>query len=144
MGLTLRTVLVAAGPAAAIELTDAEVERLGGGKRAAVVVTIGGTSERLRLAVMGGRNLIGLRREVRERMAVAAGSEVDVRIDLDVAPREVTVPDDLAAALAAAGRRDAFDRLAYTHRKEHVAAVTDAKRPETRARRIAATVAALA
>ena len=52
------------------------------------------------------------------------------------APRDVKVPEDLAAALKAAGARSAFDALAYTHRKEHVRAIEDAKKPDTRARRI--------
>jgi len=68
---------------------------------------------------------------------------LDVDLELDTAPRDVEVPDDLAAALDAACARAAFDRLSYTHRKEHVRAVEDAKRPETRRRRIEATVAKL-
>lgn len=143
MGLRLHTEIVPAGPAAAIVLSDADVDALGDGRRAAVRVTIGGVTERLRVAVMGGQIMIGLRRDVRERFGVAAGDVVDVQIDLDDAPREVTVPGDLAAALAAAGVRSAFDAQTYTRRKEAAASVTDAKRPETRARRIAAVVAGL-
>ncbi len=141
MPLIIRTTLEPQGPATAIELTDAQVEELGGGKRAAVRVTIGGRSARLRLAVMGGQNLIGLSKAARAELGVEIGDEVEALIELDTAPREVEVPDDLAAALAAApGAREAFDGLPPSHRKEHVRAILDAKKPETRERRIAACV----
>jgi len=142
MALTIRTVLEPSGPATAVELTDAQVEELGGGKRAAVRVTIGGRSARLRLAVMGGQNLIGLSKAARAELGVEIGDEVEALVELDDAPREIEVPDDLAAALAAVpGAREAFDALAPSHRKEHVRAVLEAKKPETRERRVAAAVA---
>jgi hypothetical protein len=141
VSLRIRTVLPAQGPATAIELTDAQVEDLGGGKRAAVRVTIGDRSARLRLGVMGGRNLIGLSKASRAELGVEIGDTVDALVELDAAEREVDVPDDLAAALDADPRvRAAFDALAFTHRKEHVRAVTEAKQAATRERRIAATV----
>ena len=60
MTLQIHAALVPFGPATAIELTDQQVDELGGGKRAPVVVSIGDRSARLRLAVMNGKNLIGL------------------------------------------------------------------------------------
>ncbi len=54
----------------------------------------------------------------------------------DEAERTVDVPADFAAALADAGLREAFDRLSFSHRREHVAAIVEAKKPQTRARRI--------
>lgn len=143
MTLRIHTVLEPFGPATAIELTDAQVDELGGGKRAAVVVGIGDRAARVRLAVMDGRNVIGLSKAVRA-LGVDIGDEVDATIDLDTAEREVEVPDDLAEALTDAGARAAFDALAYSRRKEIARAVTEAKRPETRERRIAAAVADLA
>ncbi len=63
---------------------------------------------------------------------------------LDTAPRMVAVAADLAAALEADPEvRARCDRLADSHRKEHVRAVEDAKSPATRDRRIAACVAKL-
>lgn len=103
MSLHVRTVLPAHGPATAVELTDAQVEELGGGKRAAVRVSIGERSARLRLAVMGGRNLIGLSKAALEQLGVQIGDEVEVTIDLDAEKRTVAVADDLAAALATVG-----------------------------------------
>ena len=61
---------------------------------------------------------------------------------LDTAPRTVAVPDDLAAAIMAAGVQAKWDQLSYSHQREWVEAVAEAKRPETRARRIAAAVGA--
>ena len=140
MTLQIHTVLAPMGPATALELTDEQVAQLGGGKRAAVVVGIGGRSARVRLGVMGGRNLIGLSKAVRGELGVEIGDEVDATIDLDTAEREVEVPADLAAALDAAGARAAFDALTFTRRKELARGVTEAKRPETRERRVAAAV----
>lgn len=144
MTLQIHTVLEPHGPATALELSDKQVAQLGGGKRAAVLVTIGDRSARLRLAVMGGRNLIGISKANRAALGVEIGDEVDARIELDTAPREVEVPADLAEALAAvSGARAAFDKLPYTHRKEHAQAILEAKKPETRARRIEATLTTL-
>jgi uncharacterized protein YdeI (YjbR/CyaY-like superfamily) len=72
---------------------------------------------------------------------VKGGDTIDVTLELDTAPRIVEVPKDLAAALKKAGARKAFDALAYSHRKEHVRAIEEAKAPETRARRIEKAIA---
>jgi hypothetical protein len=139
--LHVHTVLPKNGPATAIELTDAQVEELGGGKRAAVVVTIAGRTARLRLGVMGGKNLIGMSKASRAELGVEIGDEVDATVALDIAEREIDVPDDLAAALAAEPQvQAAFDALSPSRRKELARAVVDAKRPETREKRIATTL----
>lgn len=136
--LTLTTRLEAKGPAAAIVLTDDQVATLGGGKRAAVRVTIADRTARLRLAVMGGENLIGLSKAARAELAVDTGDEVTATIELDETPREVDVPPELAAALAAdPAAKAAFEGLASSHRKEYAVWVADAKREETRQRRVA-------
>lgn len=140
MTLRIHTVLVPFGPATAIELTDAQVDELGGGKRAAVVVGIGAATARVRLGVMDGKNLIGLSKAVRAQLGVDIGDEVDATVALDTAEREVEVPDDLAAALDAAGLRAAFDALSFSRRKELARGVSEAKRPETRERRVAGVV----
>ena len=126
------------GPATAIVLTDAQVDELGGGKRAPVTVTIGSKTVRLRLAVMGGQNLIGISKANREELGVEIGDTVEATVTLDGAARKVDVPDDVAKALDTARLRKKFDALSFTHQKEHVRAITDAKKPETRAKRIAA------
>src|SRR5436853_2579323 len=94
--------LLARGPAAAVVLDDGQVAAVGeGAKRFPVVATVNGYTWRTSVARMGGESLVGLSRQVRERAGVAAGDTVDVVLLLDREPREVEVPDDLAAALAA-------------------------------------------
>jgi uncharacterized protein YdeI (YjbR/CyaY-like superfamily) len=86
---------------------------------------------------MGGRALLGLNREVREAATVEPGQEVSVELERDDEPRTVEVPSDLAAALDADPVvRETFDGLSYTHRKEYVRWIEEAKRAETRTRRV--------
>jgi hypothetical protein len=130
--------------ATGISVPDEIIEALGGGKRPPVVVTISGHTFRTTIAPMGGQYLLGLNAENRAAAGAAAGDELDVEIALDSAPREITVPDDLAAALNADVKASAtFDALAYTHRKEWVRWVEEAKKPETRQARLVKTVEAL-
>ena len=112
------------------------VDSFGAGKRPPVKVTINGYTYRNTVAVMGGKYMVGVAAEHRTKAKVAGGDTIDVELVLDIAPREVTVPDDLAAALRKAKVLAAFEALAYTYRKEDARAVNEAKAPETRARRI--------
>ena len=90
---------------------------------------------------MGGKFMLPLAKEHRDKAGVKAGDKVEVSLEPDAAPREVAVPKDLAAALKKAGALATFAKLAFTHRKEHVRAIEEAKAPETRARRIEKAVA---
>lgn len=142
--LELKRNLEARGPAGALVLTDEEVTVLGGGKRAAVRVRVGDREAQLRLAVMGGENLIGMSKATRAELGVDIGDELTVAITLDEAPREVTVPDELLAALSSdSAARATFDALPYTARKEFTDWVDGAKRAETRAKRVDETLAML-
>lgn len=140
--LHLTTTLEPRGPAGAIILSDAQVAALGAGTKAfPVVVTIGGRSVPLRLARMGGESLIGFSKAARAEAGVEIGDEVTVAIVAETGERTVEVPDDLATALAATpGAEAAFAALAYTHRKEFVRWVDEAKREQTRADRVTRTV----
>jgi hypothetical protein len=140
--LTLTTTLAKRGPAAAVVLDDGQVEHIGeGAKRFPVRATVNGYSWRTSVTRMRDEFLLGLNREVRQAAGVEAGDTVEVEIALDEAPREAELPDDLAAALAAdAAAQRAYDDLSYTHRNEYARWVSDAKREETRQRRIAETV----
>src|SRR5262245_45225653 len=71
------------------------IEHLGGGKRAPVKVTINGYTYRNTVAVMGGQYMIGVAAEHREKAGVKGGDTIDVRLELDSEPREVSVPADL-------------------------------------------------
>jgi len=134
--MRFETTLLQTGNNTGIELPPAIVEALGGGKRAAVALTVNGYAYRSTIGVMGGKSMIPFSGEHRAASGLKGGEAITVEIALDAAPREVVVPDDLASALEAAGARQAFDRLAFSHRKEHVRAIEDAKTADTRARRI--------
>jgi hypothetical protein len=136
------TVELGGKTATGLQVPDDVVAALGGGKRPPVTVTLGGYAYRTTVAPMGGAFWIPLAAEHREAAGVQAGQEVDVRVELDTAPRETPLPDDLDAALDD-GARAFFDGLAPSHRKEWVRWVEEAKKPETRAARVEKTAAAL-
>ena len=137
--LELTTELVSRGPAAAVVLDDEQVAAIGeGAKRFPVRATVNGYAWRTTVTRMRGEFLLGLNRAVREAAGVEAGDTVDVLIELDTAPPEVEVPEALASALAAdPDAKAAFERLAFTHPKEYARWIEEAKRDETRARRVA-------
>ena len=141
--MEFRTRVVQSGKTATgLQVPDDVVAALGGGKRPPVTVTLGDYGYRTTVAPMGGAFWIPLSAEHRAAAGVQAGQEVDVRVELDTAPRETPLPDDLAAALD----EDAtafFSALAPSHRKEWVRWVEEAKKPETRASRIEKTAEAL-
>jgi len=118
-----------------------DLERVYGRARPPLRVTIRGHTWRTTPGVYGGVAYIGLNKDVRAAAGVDAGDRVRVAIELDTEPRTVTVPDDLQAALADdRDARVAFEKLSYTHRREYVAWIDEAKRSETRARRVAGTI----
>lgn len=129
--------------ATGLPVPAAAVAALGKGKRPPVKVTIGGYTYRSTVAAYGDVFMLPLSQEHRKAVGVQAGDQVEVTLELDQEPRTVDVPDDLAAALAAAGVREAFDGLSYTMRKEHVRQVETAKAEATRTRRITSIVAQL-
>jgi hypothetical protein len=132
--------LEARGSGALVEVPF-DVGEAFGAKRPPVRATINGVTFRSTVAVYGGRYYIGMRRELRDRADVSVGDTVSVEITRDREPRDVEVPDDLALALQK--RRDAqraFEELSFTHRKEWVQWITEAKKDETRRRRIDRTV----
>jgi hypothetical protein len=136
------TIVLGGKTATGIEVPADVVEALAAGKRPPVVVTVAGYTYRTTVAPYTGAYFIPLAAEHREAAGVAAGEEVDVSVTLDTAPREIAVPDDLAAAFDEPARAR-FDALAYTHQKEWVRWVEEAKKPETRAARIEKTVESL-
>jgi hypothetical protein len=137
------TVELGGQTATGLQIPDDVLAALGSGKRPSVRITIGGHTYRTTVASRGGRFLVPLSAENRAAAGVAAGEQVDVEIQADTAPREVTVPADLADALAHdSTAQHFFDALSYTHRKEWVRWIEEAKKPETRKARIAKAVAA--
>ena len=140
--LRITTTLQPRGPAAAVVLDDEQAQEIGeGSKRFPVAATINGYMWRTTVVRMGGEYLVGMNKEVRAGAGVEAGDTVEVAIELDTAPREVEIPEALASALANEPEAlTAFKALSFTHRKEYARAVAEAKRPETRDRRIAQTI----
>lgn len=138
------TILQSGKTAMGFEVPPEAVATLGAGKRPPVTVTINGYTYRNTVAVMGGTFMIGVSAEHRGQARVTAGDVVDVELQLDTAPREVEVPAELAAALAADQAAAAtFEGLSYSNKSWHALQVTGTNNPETRARRIAKSIAAL-
>jgi len=132
------TVELGGKTATGIRVPAEVVTALGSHRRPSVRVTVGGHTYRTTVAPMGGAYFVPLSAENRTAAGVGAGDQVDVDVELDTEPREVTVPADLAAALAGqSGAGEAFGELSYTRRKEHVRQVETAKAATTRERRIA-------
>jgi hypothetical protein len=138
--VTFRTTLVSLGNNVGVDVPEEVVLGFGAGKRVPVKVTVNKHTWRSTIAVMGGKYLVGIPKAERQVAGVAGGETHEVTLEHDTAERTVEVPGDLAAALAAAGARERFDALAYSHRKEHVRAIEDAKTEATRERRIARTL----
>ena len=109
--------------------------------RAPVKVTLNGYTFRSTIAAMGGPPCIPLRKSNREAARLQGGETVTIRLDLDTDKREVRLPPDLLRALRGIpSGSDRWRALSYTHQREHVEAIQDAKKPETRDRRIAAAI----
>lgn len=119
------------------------IEALDAGKKPAVLVTVNGFSYPSTVAVMGGRSLISFSSDKRAATGLGAGDPIEVTLELDTKPRTVEIPDDLGAALSAAGAREAFEALSPSARKAHVTSVEGAKAAATRERRVAAVVSKL-
>ena len=138
------TILQAGRTATGIRVPDEVVEALGAGRRPPVRVTINGYTYRSTIAVMGSEYMVGVNADNRVGAGVAGGDEVDVDIELDTAPREVSVPADLSTALDADPKaRATFDALSYSNKSWHVLQLEGAKTDETRGRRLAKSVEAL-
>jgi Bacteriocin-protection, YdeI or OmpD-Associated/Domain of unknown function (DUF1905) len=121
-----------------------DVRAVFGRARPPVTVTINGYTYRSTVAVYGDGYFLPVNKVNRTGAGVDAGDRVTVELASDTAERTVDVPDDLAEALLAdPDVNERFDGLAYTHRVEYVRWVTEAKKPETRQRRIAETVSRL-
>jgi bifunctional DNA-binding transcriptional regulator/antitoxin component of YhaV-PrlF toxin-antitoxin module len=137
-----RAIIEDAGGGGAYVTVPFDVEAAFGKKRVKVRATIDGELYRGTLVRMGTpMHILLVLKEIRERIGKRPGDEVDVILEEDVEARVVTVPEDLRSALCAepdAGQL--FDTLSYTHQREYVNWIEDAKRPETRERRILKTI----
>lgn len=123
--------------ATGFEVPEPVVTALGKGRKPPVTIRIGDYQYRTTIGSMGGRFMVPVSAEVRKAAGVGAGDEVEVGIELDIQPREVAVPEDFASALDGEPEaRRRFESLSYSHKRQHVMAIDDAKTAETRKRRI--------
>jgi uncharacterized protein YdeI (YjbR/CyaY-like superfamily) len=97
---------------------------------------INGAEYRGSIVRMGGKYMLGIPKAFREAAGISAGEDIVITVEKDLEERTVALPKDLAAELKKNGLMEAWDRLSYTHRKEHVRAIEEAKQPETRLRRV--------
>jgi Bacteriocin-protection, YdeI or OmpD-Associated/Domain of unknown function (DUF1905) len=118
-----------------------DLENAFGRRRPPVVVTIRDHTWRTTPGVYDGVGYVVVNRKVKAATGVDAGDRVRVAMAVDTKPRTVEVPSDLSEALAHdEPAKVAFEALSFTHRREYVEWIEEAKRPETRARRIAGTL----
>jgi hypothetical protein len=130
--------------ATGIRVPPEVVAALGPSKKPAVRVTIAGHMYRSTIATRSGVFLLGVSAENRAAAGVAAGDELDVDLELDTEPREVTVPPDLADELAGdAQAQRFFDSLTHSQKQWYVLPIEQAKAAETRERRVAKAIAML-
>lgn len=142
---TFRTTIELGGKTATgFEVPEEVVAALGAGKQPAVTVRLGGHTYRSTVAVRGGRYLVPLSADNRTAAGVSAGDELDVDLTLDTKPREVDLPADFAAALAAEpAAKEFFSGISNSNKRWHVLNIEGAKTPETRARRVEKSVTTL-
>ena len=124
-----------------VDVPPGVVEALGGKGRIPVTATFDGVPYRGSIVRMGDGAVLGVQKAIMAEAGVSVGDTLTVAVRNDEAPRQVEVPEDLAEAF---GRHDAarvvFEGLSFSHKREYVRSITDAKRPETTARRIELTI----
>ena len=137
---TFEATILREGSMCAIPLTF-DPKAVFGKVRAPVKVTLNGYTYRSTIAAMGGPLFVPLRKSNREAAGLKGGETIEVRLDLDPDKREVKPPADFVKALKAAPPAwDRWRELSYTHQREYTEALLDAKKPETRAPRLASAV----
>jgi hypothetical protein len=128
-----------------VEVPPEVVAALGGKGRIPVNATFDGVPYRGSVVRMDGQTCIGVQKAILERIGARIGSQIEVTLAIDTAERTVEPPPELAAAFDTdPAAKAAWEALSFTTRKEHARAIADAKRPETRAKRLAATLEMLA
>ena len=122
-----------------------DVEAAFGSKRPKVKAMIGGIPYRGTLTRMGTDcHVLGIRKEIREQIGKTFGDEVTIMLESDTEPRVIEIPDQLQKAFKAEKEAKVrFEKLSYTHQKEYVSWINEARKEETRQSRIVKTIAAL-
>ncbi len=131
-----------AGGGCLVELPAKVLTALGGGSRFRVRGTLDGVPfESSTMPMGGGAVCLGVHKATREAAGKTFGDSVIIDVERDDTPREVEVPVELTRALRGdAVARRFFEGLSFTHRKEYATWVAEAKKPETRMRRVERTL----
>ena len=134
--IKFKTIIQQMGNNTGIQVPEDVIEKLGAGKRPLVRATINNYTYRSAVAVMGDKYMISLSKAHRNAAGVQGGDEVEITLELDLAPRTVEIPQDLKPALVNASVLEAFEKSAPSMKKEYVRQVEEAKAQATRERRI--------
>jgi hypothetical protein len=135
--VTFETTVAASGNNTGILVPDEVIEQLAAGKRPPVLVDVNGYEYRNTVAVLGGRHMISISAAVRNVTDLKGGDPIRVTLTVADTAREVNVPADFAAALAADKRAKAFfEKLPNSMQRYHVDNINAAKSADTRQRRI--------
>ena len=135
--VSFETTVTATGNNTGIVVPDEVIAQLAAGKRPAVLVSVNGYEYRNTVGVMGGRHMISISAAVRKETGLKGGDPIRVTLTVADTPREVTIPEDFAAALAADEQAGAFfGTLSNSLQRYHADAIAAAKSAETRQRRI--------
>ena len=130
-------VFTGGGNTAGFWIPNEVVESFGKGKKFPVIVTINGYSYKNTVASYEGKYAIGVSVENREKANVKVGDKVEINIEYDDIPRTVVVPEDMQKVLDSNSKaKGVFNNLAYSHRKEYVRWIEDAKKEETKVARL--------
>ena len=113
-----------------------DVEKVFGARRVPIKAWINGAEYRGSVFRMGGKYMMAVPKAFRDAAGIKAGEKITVTIEKDTEKRTVEVPADLAEALKKNNLTEVFAKMSYTHQKEYVNAVREAKKEETRLRRI--------
>lgn len=136
MGVSYSTEVLGEGNHASLLIPDWVLTELGANKRAPVKVTINGHTYRSTATGVAGECRVVFPQKERSAAGVSSGETVRVELELDAGYREVDIPPELAVALEQHNLTEVFTKLSYSHRREYARAVSEAKAPETKARRV--------
>jgi hypothetical protein len=139
---TFTAIIQNAGGGGAFVEVPFDVEAVFGSKRPKIKALIEGMPYRGTLVRMGTEcHLLLILKSIRKQVGKTFGDEIKVSVELDVEERVVTVPAELKRAFKSEKEaKAAFEKLSYTHQKEYVTWINEAKKDETRTRRVEQTI----
>jgi Bacteriocin-protection, YdeI or OmpD-Associated/Domain of unknown function (DUF1905) len=131
------TTVTATGNNTGIVVPDEMIEQLAAGRRPPVLISLNGYEYRSTVGVMNGKPMISVSAAVRTATGLKGGDSVQVTLTVADSPREVTIPEDFAAALAADEQAGVFfGKLPNSLQRYHIDSITSAKAADTRQRRL--------